>query len=424
MRRLGLGTGEEGFEGAAEQGVDVALDVVGGGDPTGACEVFVFFGEDFGEDGSGVGPFVTELIHDATVAVLGGDVEAEEFDSHPGDFLDEGGVIEEPPAAEDVEVCELSCCDAERVLVFAGEHRADEAVFGEGVADIFDGDDVGDVEAVACHFEGWVHVASDANHHGEGLAIVGAVGEDGFGEDAVGGGVGWESPIGGEGDHGVSGVDALCPVGEEAFDFVEGFTGEIGGDVVTPGCEFGRGVFPIEQERVDAECGGEGGVDGGVFVPVRAFGVIEGQIGHADAADFGLFENHVGKGVGGPLVEPFADSVEVAFCGVDSCDLEGGDDASAGFGDGRAVEEKFLPDEVSLFGAGGVPEASGVDIAAAEHFGDEVVVGEEFVDSPGDEVVEGGREEVGMDVEHGGVFDDLVNGLGESGHGRKEVRRF
>ncbi len=83
-----------------------------------------------------------------------------------------------------------------------------------------------------------------------------------------------------------------------------------------------------------------------------------------------------------------------------------------------------MPDEVSLFGAGGVPEASGVDIAAAEHFGDEVVVGEEFIDSPGDEVVEGGREEVGMDVEHGGVFDDLVNGLGESGHGREEVRRF
>jgi hypothetical protein len=31
---------------------------------------------------------------------------------------------------------------------------------------------------------------------------------------------------------------------------------------------------------------------------------------------------------------------------------------------------------------------------------------------------------MGMDVEHGGVFDDLVDGLGERGHGRKGVRRF
>ena len=306
---LGLSACEEGFEGAAEEGVDVALDVLGGGNPARASEVFVFFGEDFGEDGSGVGPFVTELVHDAAVAMLGGDVEAEEFDAHAGDFFDEGGVVEEPPAAEDVEIGEFSCGDAERVLVFAGEHRADEAVFWEGVADIFDGDDVRGVEAVACHFEGWVHVASDADHHGEGLSVIGAVGEDGFGEDAIGDGVGGESPVWGEGDHGVGGFDAFCPIGEEAFDFVEGFAGEIGGNLVAPGREFGRGIFPVEQERIDSEGWGEGGVDGGVFVPVSAFGVVEGQVGHADAAHFCLFENHVGEGVWGPLGEAFPDAV-------------------------------------------------------------------------------------------------------------------
>ena len=98
--------------------------------------------------------------------------------------------------------------------------------------------------------------------------------------------------------------------------------------------------------------------------------------------------------------------------------MEGGDDAAAGFGDGGAVEEEFLPDEGGLFGAGGAPETCGVDIAAAEDFGDEVVVGEEFVDSPGDEVGEGGREEVSVDVEHGGVFDDLMDGFCEGCHWR------
>ena len=41
------------------------------------------------------------------------------------------GVVQKPPAAEDVQVAELARGDAELVLIFAREHRAEEFVVGK-----------------------------------------------------------------------------------------------------------------------------------------------------------------------------------------------------------------------------------------------------------------------------------------------------
>ncbi len=148
-------------------------------------------------------PLVTELVGDPAIAVLRGDIETEELDPHPRDLFDERWVVEEPPAPEDVQVGELSGGDAEGVLVLACEHRADEPVGGECITDILDRDDICGIEAVASHPERGVHVASNADHHGEGLSVLGAVREYGLGEDAVGHGVVGEAPFGWQRDHGV-----------------------------------------------------------------------------------------------------------------------------------------------------------------------------------------------------------------------------
>ena len=265
----------------------------------------VFFGEDLGDNFSGVGPFVDELIEDAGVAVLGGEAEAEEFEAHAGDVFDERGIIEEPPAAEGVEVAELASGDAEGVLIFEGEGGDEEFILGEMGGEEFDRGEVGEAETIAGAEEVGVELATDPDHHGEGLLVVAAVGEDGVFDELGGWGRGGKREVWGEGDHEVLGIDFLGPIGEEAADFAESLAREIEVNGVAIGVEDGGSIFPIEEEGIDAESGDEARIAVERGGPEGAFGGIEGGVGHADLADIGEGEGLVDElvnGLGGKVL--------------------------------------------------------------------------------------------------------------------------
>ena len=406
---------EEEFERATEEGEDIARDFLWGGFPAGEGEVLVFVGEDLPDNFSGVGPFVDELIEDAGVAVLRGEAEAEEFEAHAGDVFDERGIIEEPPAAEGVEVAKLASGDAEGVLIFEGEGGDEEFILGEMGGEEFDGGEVGEAESIAGAEEVGVELAADADHHGEGLIEVAAVGEDGVFDELGGWGMGGESEVWGEGDHEVLGVDFFCPIGEEAADFAESLAGEIEVNGIAIGVEDGGSIFPIEEEGIDAESGDEARIALESGGPEGAFGGIEGGIGHADLADIGEGEGLVDELVNGLRGKVLAESGKVAFFDIEPEGIEGGEDASAGFGDRGIFEEESIPDEVCLGGFGELPEILVRDGEVAEAFGDEVMVDEHFVDAPEEKISESGIVEVGMDIVDWGGEDDLVYLVEESG---------
>jgi len=95
-----------------------------------------------------VAPLVNELVEHPAIAVLRGHTQADEFEPHPRHFLDDQGVVQEPPAAKDVEIAELPRRDAQLMLVFPGKHRAEEFVVGKFRAKIFDRSDIRLADAV------------------------------------------------------------------------------------------------------------------------------------------------------------------------------------------------------------------------------------------------------------------------------------
>ena len=105
----------------------------------------------------------------------------------------------------------------------------------------------------------------------------------------------------------------------------------------------------------------------------------------------------------------------MAFFDIEAEGIEGGEDATCGFGDWGIFEEEGVPDEVSLGGFGELPEILVRDGEVAEAFGDEVMVDEHFVDAPEEKISESGIVEVGMDIVDWGGEDDLVYLVEESG---------
>ena len=75
-------------------------------------------------------------------------------------------IIQKPPAPENHQIPKLAGGDAEFMLVFAGEHRAEEFVVGEGGTEADDGLDVGLADHVAGVAEGGVYAHQAADHHG------------------------------------------------------------------------------------------------------------------------------------------------------------------------------------------------------------------------------------------------------------------
>src|SRR5690606_16727977 len=86
--------------------------------------------------------------------------------------------VEKPPAAEGHQAPEFARRDAQLVLVFAAQHRHEEAVVREALAEVRDGADVGLAYAVARLAERGVHPPLRADHHGEREAALAADRED------------------------------------------------------------------------------------------------------------------------------------------------------------------------------------------------------------------------------------------------------
>src|SRR5688572_8176493 len=94
-------------------------------------------------------PLVDDLVEHARVGMLRGETQAEQLQTHPGDFLDQERDVGEPPAAENVQVAKFSREDAKLVLVFPGENRAEEFVLRIGGAKVLKSGQVAQADAIA-----------------------------------------------------------------------------------------------------------------------------------------------------------------------------------------------------------------------------------------------------------------------------------
>jgi hypothetical protein len=111
-----------------------------------------------------VPPLVNQLVEHARVRVLRDEARAEQLKPLKRDLLDDGRVVEEPPAAERHQVRELPRRDAQLVLVLAREERDEEAHAGVRGAEPLDRAHVGPPEPVARRPQRRVHAAPHANH--------------------------------------------------------------------------------------------------------------------------------------------------------------------------------------------------------------------------------------------------------------------
>ena len=64
-------------------------------------------------------PLVDQLIEHARIGMLRGEAQAQQFQAHARHLIDQAGIIEEPPAAEDMEVAEFTGEHAKFMLVLA-----------------------------------------------------------------------------------------------------------------------------------------------------------------------------------------------------------------------------------------------------------------------------------------------------------------
>ena len=140
-------------------------------------------------------------------------------------------------------------------------------------------------------------------------------------------------------------------------------------------------LVPFVEDAVEPEDGAEEGVGVGAAFPGGGFVGIERVIGHdgfADAGETEDFAGVVGQVPGGKEGAGFG---EVAG-GGEVEGVEDGDDAAGGFGERGVVEEEGLPDEVGFGGFGEVEVLAGGDVGEAEQLGFQIVISNEFVDSP------------------------------------------
>lgn len=344
---MGLGRKDEVLEIGPEETVDVAANVVTSDTAAIFTQVLVAGGEDGREGAAGVAPFIDDLFEDSGVGVLRDEAGAEHFEALARHFLNDGRVVEEPPAAEREQIGEFTGVDAEFVLVFAAEEADEEAVLGEVEADALDGTEVRFADAVTGEFEIGVDEVADSDHERHGDTAGQADGEHGFAQEAdAEAGLGVGEGIG-QGDGHVDRVHEIDPAFEEAANFGHGATGAIGVDVETFGLENLPVLVPLVEDAVEPEDGTEEGVGVGAAFPGGGFVGVERVIGHdgfADAGEAEDFAGMVGQVAGG---EEGAGFGEVAG-GGEVEGVEDGDDASGGLGKGGVIEEEGLPDEVGF----------------------------------------------------------------------------
>ena len=93
-------------------------------------------------------PLIDQLIEHARIGMLGRDAQADQLHAHAGDFLHQTGNIVEPPAAEHVEIPELSGQHAQLGLVLPRQGRDEKPIFPKSRAEMLDGAELAQADAV------------------------------------------------------------------------------------------------------------------------------------------------------------------------------------------------------------------------------------------------------------------------------------
>ena len=208
-------------------------------------------------------------------------------------------------------------------------------------------------------------------------------------------------------------MHACVPVGQEAADFVCGSPGSLFVDFVALRRERLPVRGPIAENAVEAQDSAKLRMIDRAPLPERGFLGIERIVGHDHQADACELKYVADVGVERLRLKEGAGFGKVGAIGRQQESFENGDDAARGFGNGCVFDEKSTPYGVGLFAFGERPILGGRSSGAAEKFGFEIVIGEQFVDPPETEFAERGSEEVRVDVDEGSgreyVFDDRKN---------------
>ena len=367
-------------------------------------------GEDWPHRAPRVAPFIDHLFEHAGVGVLRDETGAQHFEAFPGHLFDDGGIVEEPPAAEGHKVGEFAGVDAELVLVLPAQDADEETVLGERNAKALNGAEVGFAYSVAGEFQGRVYQIADADHRRERDVALAANGQDGvFDEERAQAVFGEREGVGQRHGH-VDGVHDLGPLGDEPPDFGSGLAGAIGRYVIAFGLQDFPMLRPFVEDAIKAQDGVELRVALGIGFPHRRFVGIERVVRHDGFADAGEAEDVFdvrGEFAGGEELAGFGEDVA---CSGEPESTEDGDDAAGRFRDRRVFDKEGFPDEVglSLLAEGEV--LVGRDRVGAEEFGFQVVISNQFVDAPEANGAKGGHEEMGMEIDEGDRGKFAVDG--------------
>lgn len=114
-----------------------------------------------------VQPFVNDLFENAGIRMLGDKTETEHFDALAGNFFDDRGIVQEPPAAEGHKVVEFAGVDAELVLIFAAEHADEKTVGRKIAAKILERAQIRAADGIAGKAQTRIHLFADSDHERE-----------------------------------------------------------------------------------------------------------------------------------------------------------------------------------------------------------------------------------------------------------------
>jgi len=273
--------------------------------------------------------------------------------------------------------------------------------------------------AVAGQGQVGVHPFLHADHQGEGNAPLARDGQHGVLDEAAEVGPVGIAEIGRQRDGHVDRVHALDPLVEKAAHLRQRGLGERGCDAVAPALEGGRprAVRPCEEEVIQPQGGAEARIGRRALEPHGPFVLVEGIVGHDDAPHLRQAEHLVHVGLHLPALEPGAEFLQVARLRVEAEHIQAREHAAAGLADGRVLHEQLVPDEFGLCGLRQRPEVRVGHRKASVNLCNEVMVGEEFVEAPEQQVAEGRRIDVGVDVEDGRLIHDTADGGLDGGAG-------
>ena len=269
-------------------------------------------------------PLVNDLVEHAGIGVLRGEAHPDEVEPHPGHLLDYAGDVGKPPATEYVQVAEFSGDDTQLVLALARQHGAEELVVRVTGAEILETNQAGLADAVAGQLHRRVHPALHADHQRKRQPALAAERQDRAVDQFRTLRVCRVLERRRQGDHHVKRVHALGPVPQEPLHLLHRLAGEIRLHLVAGGGQLWRHAVPLEQQRVDAQRGGEPLVPIEAGIPLGRLQRVERRVGHADGIDLGQLHAARDVVVRILLGKPLANAWQVALVGVEAQPVEDG----------------------------------------------------------------------------------------------------